>query len=123
MARLPLTRLVRPILLTALLLAAAWIAARAPLPAAHASVAPQPVRQGQLVGEGPNRAAIAVKFGDGQVESRCVQFTEDKIGSDTLLERSGLAPAISPDGRVCMIGSVGCFTDDCWCQCRNPMAA
>ncbi len=115
-------RLVRPVLLTAALLAAALIATRTPVPVVQASAGPalagaQP--QSQVVGSGPNRAAVAVKFGDGHVESRCVAFSEEDIGGDELLQRSGLAPAISPEGAVCSIGVEGCPTDDCFCRCQN----
>lgn len=111
-------RLVRPITLVVLLFAAAWIAAHEPARAV-ASAPTQPVGHSQVVGEGPNRAAIAVRFGDGRVEARCVAFSEDNIGGGDLLERSGLIPAISPEGAVCSIEAEGCPTDNCFCLCQN----
>jgi hypothetical protein len=119
MPKLAGVRLARPIVLAAVLIAAALIVARPAPFTIQASVAEQPARQAQVVGEGPNRAGIAIKFGDGRVETRCVAFAEQSLGGDELLQRSGLVPALSPEGAVCSISGEGCPTDDCFCHCSN----
>lgn len=119
-AKTTFVRLARGLLLIGLLIAVAWILTRAPLPVAHASTAPQPVQQGQVVGEGSNQAALVVRYEDGSVQTRCVAFSEADIGGDELLERSGLAPVIAPEGAVCSINGIGCPSDDCFCQCPFP---
>ncbi len=120
MVRTRSVRLARRLFLIGLLTAAAWILGRAPLPDVQASTAPQPERQGQVVGKGPNLAALVVRYEDGSVQTRCVAFSEAEIRGDELLERSGLAPVISSEGTVCGISGLGCASDDCFCRCPFP---
>lgn len=71
------------------------------------------------------RAGIVIDFGDGVVESACVdlgadgQATGEEVlaaaGFDVLIEYSPMG------GAVCRIGSLGCnFPDQsCWCECMS----
>ena len=115
-----MTRFLRFTLLTALLLAAAWIVARAPMPSVQASVAPGPVRQSEVVGSGPYKAGLVVRFDDGRVETRCVAFSDTQIGGDQLLTSSGLSDIVfSGEGALCRIDGEGCASDDCFCRCTD----
>lgn len=108
-----MTRLVRPFFLTGVLVLAAWVFARSPLPVVSA--------QTQVVGSGPNRAGLVVRFDDGRVETRCVAFEEQEIGGDELLQRAGINDiVIAPEGTVCRIDGQGCPSDNCFCQCPTP---
>jgi hypothetical protein len=120
MVRVTFARVARRLLLIGLLITEAWILARAPLPVAQASGVPRPVEQRQVVGEGPNRAALVVRYADDSIQTRCVAFSETDISGDELLERSGLESVVSPEGAICSIGSVGCPSDDCFCECPYP---
>lgn len=69
-----------------------------------------------------NQAALVVRFGDGNVEKRCVEFDESQISGYELLTRSGLPVELDAQGLgalVCRIGDVGCPADDCLCQCSG----
>ncbi len=112
-------RLIRAALLTGLLLAAALAIARPALPVVEAAPAARPLGQTRFVGEGPNKAAVAAKYGDGHVESVCVSFPEQNISGGELLERSGLELVMSPEGAVCSIGGEGCPSDNCFCLCER----
>jgi len=73
--------------------------------------------------DGPNRAGIVVSFGDGRVESVCVEFDEAEISGAELLNRAGF-PVVSGSGgdstAVCMIDDTGCRNPaDCWCRCHG----
>lgn len=72
---------------------------------------------------GPHHAGIVVSFGDGRVETRCVEFTEPTITSAEALSRSGLQ--IATEDRklghvVCRIEGIGCDhpSEPCFCQCK-----
>lgn len=106
--------------LVGVLLAFAVLLGCAPLPVAEASTAPQAEQQEQAPEEGENRAALVVRYQDGSVQTRCVAFAEAEIRGDELLNRSGLAPVISPEGTVCSISDLGCPSDDCFCKCPFP---
>ena len=122
-------RRIRRLILGFALLATAAILARAPLPVAQAAAPPgakgpsvvmQAFRQNLVVGSGPNRAALVFRYGDGSVQTRCVEFPETEIGGDELLNRSGVNPGFGPSMEVCSINGDGCPTDDCFCQCPFP---
>ena len=130
---LSISRRIRRLFLAIALLAAVGVLARAPLPVAGASaenaapfgakspsVVMQAFRQGQEIGSGPNRAALVVRYGDGAVQTRCIAFSEDEIGGDELLDRSGLLPVFGPSMELCSINGEGCPSDDCFCQCPFP---
>ena len=73
--------------------------------------------------DGPNRAGIVVSFGDGRVDSVCVDFDELEISGAELLRRAGF-PVVAAGGSagaaMCMIDDVGCADpNDCWCQCHG----
>ncbi len=111
-------RPIRSLLLAALLVGTAGIAAQVRWVTAQeigGQAAPA-----QQIGEGPNRAALVVSFGDGTVQSRCVAFPEASISGEDLLVRSGLAPVTSPEGAVCALNDQGCPPDDCFCACPFP---
>jgi len=67
-----------------------------------------------------NRAGLVVQFGDGSVETSCVEFTEPTISGLELLERSGLSVLAAYDpsmgAMVCKIQEQGCPVDNCLCQ-------
>ena len=67
-----------------------------------------------------NRAGLVVQFGDGIVETRCVEFTEPTISGLELLERSGFPVLAAYDpslgAMVCKIQEQGCPVDNCLCQ-------
>jgi hypothetical protein len=78
---------------------------------------------GRAAAAGPNRAGIVVSFGDGRVESVCVDFAEPEISGAELLRRAGFSAVASSawgGGATCMIDNVGCADpNDCWCQCHG----
>ncbi len=74
---------------------------------------------------GPNRAGLVVRFGNGSVWSGCITFSEPQITGLELLRRSGLSLIIEEGGvyggAVCKIGPDGCdfpYTS-CFCQCEG----
>lgn len=78
-----------------------------------------------LAQDGPNRAALVVRFADDSVETRCVSFSEPFISGLELLTRSGLPALVDANsglgGAVCRIADQGCAipTQDCFCQCQG----
>ncbi len=64
-----------------------------------------------------NRAAVVVNFGDNNVQTQCVSFTEQVITAEALLLRAGFDFSLDQRGEVCRIGAVGCPTSNCFCQC------
>ena len=73
--------------------------------------------------DGPNRAGIVVSFGDGRVESVCIEFDEAEISGSELLSRAGFSVVSGSGGdrtAVCMIDDMGCQNPaDCWCRCHG----
>lgn len=74
--------------------------------------------------DSPNRAALVVVHGNGQVVSQCVEFAEESISGYELLERSGLDLGVELAGMgatVCRIDNEGCNfpADDCFCRCQG----
>ncbi len=71
---------------------------------------------------GPNRAGLVVQYGNGQVVSRCVTFTEPQITGYDLLKRAQLPLVvdIQGGGTVCKIGNSGCNfpAQQCFCDCQ-----
>lgn len=71
----------------------------------------------------PSQVGLVVRFGDGQVETRCIEFNEPQISGYDVLLRSGLSVIVSGDvgtgSVVCSIGDAGCPIDNCWCQCKT----
>ena len=69
--------------------------------------------------QSPNRAGLVVRFGDGSVSTRCVEFSEAEIGGYDLLRRSGLEVVTAFDpgkgALVCKIDHEGCPANDCLC--------
>jgi hypothetical protein len=74
---------------------------------------------------GEHRAAMVVRYADGQVQKRCVSFSEASLTGAQLLQRSGLQVIVNPNGSfggaVCSIDKVGCDfpAKDCFCQCMG----
>lgn len=69
-----------------------------------------------------NRAAIVVDFGNGQLETRCVGFTEEELTGYEVLIRSGLPVEFDYQAggqAVCRIEGVGCDPSDCFCACTG----
>ncbi len=76
----------------------------------------------QLIAQGDNQAALVVRFGDGNVQTRCVSFSESQITGYDLLVRSGLDVVADVQGMgalVCGIGGTGCPANNCLCQCSG----
>lgn len=74
-------------------------------------------------GDAPNRAGLVVVHGDGQVVTRCVEFTEEQITGYDLLVRSGLDLNYEAQGglgtAICRLDNEGCNypEDQCFCRC------
>ncbi len=70
-----------------------------------------------------NQVGLVVQYGDGEVVTRCIEFTEPQISGLEVLLRSGLDLVYSVGGMgttVCKIGEEGC--DDparCFCRCKG----
>ncbi len=94
------------------ILAVVLLASAAVLPAA---VAASGSRQ-----EGPNRAAVVVRFSEDNIVTACVSFSEPTIDGEELLQRSGLNAGFAGDGALCSIQNAGCPANDCFCQCPFP---
>jgi hypothetical protein len=61
-------------------------------------------------------------MGDGNLLTRCVEFSEAEISGYDVLERAGfevVRKAEGLGGLVCSIDGVGCPIDECWCQCKG----
>jgi hypothetical protein len=73
--------------------------------------------------DGPNRAALIVRYEDGSVETKCIAFSEPAISGEELLQRSGLTVVIDYNaltgGAVCSINGLGCSIQDCFCRCQG----
>ena len=78
-----------------------------------------------LTAQEPNQVGLAVQFGDGRVETRCISFQGDEIGGDALLAQSGLEVLVDPSSgmgvTVCRIEGEGCDhpAEHCFCQCMG----
>lgn len=72
--------------------------------------------------QGNNRAGLVIQFGDGRVETRCIEFSKQTISGLEILEQSGLPviAAFDPSlgAMVCKIQDQGCPVSNCLCQ--NP---
>ena len=70
-------------------------------------------------------AGLVVQYGDGRVETRCIQFEEESISGADLLAKSGLDVAIDASSglgiTVCQIAGQGCDypAERCFCQCSG----
>jgi len=72
----------------------------------------------------PNRVALVVRFGDGSVHTKCVEFNEAQITGLDALTRSGLSVIYQASGSsatVCKIQNDGCNYpgQPCFCQCAG----
>lgn len=78
-----------------------------------------------LAQQGPNRAALVVRFSDGNVQTACVSFDTPTISGAELLTRSGIQASVDYNsglgGAVCSLNSYGCAypSQDCFCQCQG----
>lgn len=80
------------------------------------------VATGQLDAQEPNRAALVVRLGDDHVRSECVDFAEDTISGEELLQRAGVkvvGDTAALGTLVCSIDGVGCPADNCFCSCKG----
>lgn len=76
----------------------------------------------RLWAQASHRAALVIRYGDGQVETRCVAFDEPSITGYDVLVRAGLDVAIDASGMgaaVCAIQGTGCPANDCFCHCQG----
>lgn len=111
-----------------------WRNKRAPLtlaPARRAGVALLIVALAGLVSlvpaaaQRPNGGGLVIRHGDGTLVEIYVQFDEDSISGEELLNRSGLDVSEAPFGGlgagVCSISGEGCPSDNCYCKSySNP---
>lgn len=72
----------------------------------------------------PHQVALVVRFGDGSVFTRCIQFGEEQISGLDVLLRSGLRVVYETSGSgvaVCKIGDDGCDfpAEPCFCKCAG----
>ena len=72
--------------------------------------------------DGPSRVGLVVRFGDGSVFTKCVEFEEDQISGLEVLLRSGLRVVYQQSGlgaAVCKIEDDGCDypSEPCFCKC------
>ncbi len=64
-----------------------------------------------IMSQASSRAGVVVKFGDGSVQTRCVDFNAESISGLELLQRSGvdvIAQTSGSNAAVCKIGPDGC---------------
>jgi hypothetical protein len=76
----------------------------------------------QTLAQTTNRAALVVSFGEGQVETACVEFTEPEITGLEVLQRAGMDVEAQVQGlgaAVCRIDGTGCPGNNCFCQCTG----
>lgn len=76
----------------------------------------------QTLAQGENRVALVVDYGDGLVQTSCIDFTEESLTGYEVLQRSNLPLTVGVDGAgtsICAIGDVGCPASDCFCQCTG----
>jgi len=79
-------------------------------------------RRPYLEAQNANQAALVVRLGDGNVQTRCIEFSEAQITGYDVLLRSGLSFESDVQGMgslVCSIGGTGCPASDCLCQCQG----
>jgi hypothetical protein len=74
--------------------------------------------------DGPNRVGLVVRFGDGSVVSRCVEFSEPSLSGYEVLARAGLTVVAEFSGlgaAVCKVQNDGCNypAETCFCQCEG----
>ncbi len=76
-----------------------------------------------LRAQSPRRVALVVRFGEGNVITRCVSFSEEQISGYDVLTRSGLAIVAAFDpgagAAICSIESTGCPQESCL-TCDQP---
>ncbi len=69
-----------------------------------------------------NRVAVVIDYGNDQIATRCVSFSEASITGFEALERTGLPVETdfqTGGAAVCRIDSQGCPANDCFCSCRG----
>jgi hypothetical protein len=74
-----------------------------------------------------NRAGLVVQFGDGSVQTYCIQFTSPSITGYDLLQATGNLQVVYDTANsgfgagVCKINNDGCNypLQDCFCQCQG----
>jgi hypothetical protein len=87
---------------------------------------PPSLAQGRGIGagDGPNRAGLVVRHGDGRLVTACVSFSEPTITGEELLHRAGLDVAVQAfgyGGAICAIDGEGCQPpgEACFCRCQT----
>ncbi len=77
--------------------------------------------------QSPNRVGLVVRFDDGSVITRCVEFGEAEISGYEVLMRSGLQVVAVPSGgmgiTICRIEDEGCPANNCFCKCSGSTCA
>ena len=82
---------------------------------------------GGVRADGPSRAGLVVRFGDGHVFKQCVEFGEDHISGLEVLLRSGMEVVYEQSGlgaTVCKVEGDGCAypSEPCFCRCPGGPA-
>jgi hypothetical protein len=73
----------------------------------------------------PRRAGLVVQFGDGRVETMCLEFGEGEISGVDFLIGSGMELVVDAGSSmgvtICQIDGEGCAfpADACFCQCMG----
>ncbi|MEM7118818.1 MAG: hypothetical protein AAF614_40750 [Chloroflexota bacterium] len=76
----------------------------------------------QTDAQGGNQVALVVDYGDGNVQTSCLNFSEESLTGYEVLQRSNLPLTVGVGGAgtsICAIGGVGCPASDCFCQCTG----
>ena len=68
----------------------------------------------------PAHAEVVIYFGQGESQTQCIEFNEERISGLTLLERSSFQMVngqVGPGIAVCMVDAVGCSNpQNCFCN-------
>jgi hypothetical protein len=88
-------------------------------------IMPSILAQGSILDDGStdqtqNRAGIVIDYGDGRVDSLCIDFTEEELTGYDILLRTEIPVEFdfqSGGQAVCKVDEIGCGTGDCFCAC------
>lgn len=75
--------------------------------------------------QGPNRVGLVVKFGDGRIVTKCIEFSESELAGEQVLDRAGLSLvkdySSGLGAAICKIEGQGCDypAEHCFCQCMG----
>jgi hypothetical protein len=77
----------------------------------------------KAIAQEPNRVGLVIKFGDGSLVTRCIEFSEAEISGYDVLRRTGLSLVTAFDSGmgagICKIEDEGCPEERCM-TCDTP---